>query len=229
MYFSGGLFIDPALANSNGNRTVISVAEWSFTYAVSKINADKSILPGTKLVADIRYVSAIDTFHANKMVCDLLLNGAKAIFGPPVGAADINSARRLATHIKSITNALDIPYLEASNDCGENGSGTHTINLHPDAELVNEAFSDVIRFLNWTDVAIVFEKTSQNAASINDGCGLIHQFQFSSHLPKLNVYIRYANRNNYASVLRDIKHREYKNIIIDTRPDHISDFLKGVS
>lgn len=34
-----------------------------------------------------------------------------------------------------------------------------TINLNPTQLLVNDAFQDVIRFLNWTNVAVIYERS----------------------------------------------------------------------
>lgn len=47
-------------------------------------------------------------------------------------------------------------------------------------------------------------------------------------LPGLEVFVRQVEPNSYLSVLREIKEKEYYNLIIDTNPDFMNEFLKGV-
>lgn len=86
--------------------------------------------------------------------------GVQAIFGP--------SDPILGAHIQSICEALDVPHLEARVDF-EPASKELSINLHPSQEHMNRAFKDVMTFLNWTKVAIIYEedygKTSQLSAN----------------------------------------------------------------
>lgn len=177
------------------------------------------------MVADVRYVKPSDSFRMNKIVCDQLLDGVYAIFGPPVGQRDIISVRTMSGHVQSICNALDIPHLEASIDDGKNKGNTFSINLHPTANQMSAAFADVIRFLNWTDVAIIYERTEDNS----NGGGLIRLSDLMNLKPKLNIHVLYADRDTFVNVLEEIKHLEFHNVIIDTRPGHIGDVLKAVS
>lgn len=73
----------------------------------------------------------------------------QAIFGP--------SDPILGAHIQSICEALDVPHLEARIDF-EPISKELSINLHPSQEHMNKAFKDVMAFLNWTKVAIIYEE-----------------------------------------------------------------------
>jgi ionotropic kainate glutamate receptor 2 len=75
--------------------------------------------------------------------------GIQAIFGP--------SDPLLGAHIQSICEALDIPHVEARIDF-EPSFKEFSINLHPSQEHMNHAFKDVMAFLNWTKVAIVYEE-----------------------------------------------------------------------
>lgn len=75
--------------------------------------------------------------------------GVQAIFGP--------SDPVLGAHIQSICEALDVPHLEARIDF-EPISKELSINLHPSQEHMNKAFKDVMIFLNWTKVAIIYEE-----------------------------------------------------------------------
>jgi hypothetical protein len=75
--------------------------------------------------------------------------GIQAIFGP--------SDPLLGAHIQSICEALDIPHVETRIDF-EPTFKEFSINLHPSQEHMNHAFKDVMTFLNWTKVAIVYEE-----------------------------------------------------------------------
>lgn len=77
------------------------------------------------------------------LVCNLLRVGVQAVFSPTDSV--------LATHINSICDALDIPNI---------GRSAHdfSINVYPSKEYVNQAFIDVIRYLNWTRFGILHER-----------------------------------------------------------------------
>ena len=80
--------------------------------------------------------------------CKQIGFGVQAIFGPfdPV----------LGSHIQSITDALDIPHLEARVDM-EPQEKEFSINLYPSHLYLNQAYKDMIKFLKWKKVAIIYE------------------------------------------------------------------------
>lgn len=80
--------------------------------------------------------------------CQQVKFGVQAIFGP--------SDPILSQHIHSICDALDIPHLEARLDL-DSEAKEFSINLHPAQTLLNAAYQDVMAYLNWTKVAIVYE------------------------------------------------------------------------
>ena len=80
--------------------------------------------------------------------CQQVKFGVQGIFGP--------SDSSLGQHIHSICDALDIPHLEARLDL-ESETKEFSINLHPAQSLLNSAYQDVMAFLNWTKVAIIYE------------------------------------------------------------------------
>ncbi|KAL2736659.1 hypothetical protein V1477_013168 [Vespula maculifrons] len=126
-----------------------SSTELAFKYAVYKINKDKIILPKTTLEYDIQYVPKDDSFHASKKACHQVKHGVQAVFGP--------SDPILGQHIHSICDALDIPHLEARLDLDAEAK-EFSINLHPAQSLLNGAYQDVMEFLNWTKVGIIYEE-----------------------------------------------------------------------
>lgn len=81
--------------------------------------------------------------------CQQVKFGVQAIFGP--------SNPILGQHIHSICDALDIPHLEARLDL-DTEAKEFSINLHPAQTLLNNAYQDVMAFLNWTRVAIIYEE-----------------------------------------------------------------------
>ncbi|KAL3284149.1 hypothetical protein HHI36_018317 [Cryptolaemus montrouzieri] len=84
-----------------------------------------------------------------QLACRQMEFGVQGIFGP--------SDPVLGAHIQSICEALDVPHLEARIDF-EPHSKELSINLHPSQEHMNKAFKDLMMFLNWTKVAIVYEE-----------------------------------------------------------------------
>lgn len=80
--------------------------------------------------------------------CQQVKFGVHAVFGP--------SDPILGQHIHSICDALDIPHLEARLDL-DTEAREFSINLHPAQSLLNKAYQDVMAFLNWTKVAIIYE------------------------------------------------------------------------
>lgn len=104
--------------------------ENAFRYSVDKINADKSILPRSKLTAQVEIISPQDSFHASKRgnvrfaffrirpefhftifrhkVCHLLRMGVAAIFGP--------QSAHTASHVQSICDTMEVPHLETRWD-----------------------------------------------------------------------------------------------------------------
>uniref|UniRef100_A0A182MR86 Receptor ligand binding region domain-containing protein n=1 Tax=Anopheles culicifacies TaxID=139723 RepID=A0A182MR86_9DIPT len=76
--------------------------EIAFRYAVEKINSDRTILPRSKLLAQIERISPQDSFLASKRVCHLLGVGVAAIFGP--------QSSHTASHVQSICDTMEVWY-----------------------------------------------------------------------------------------------------------------------
>ncbi|XP_063984927.1 glutamate receptor ionotropic, kainate 2-like isoform X3 [Diachasmimorpha longicaudata] len=188
-----------------------SSTELAFKYAVYKINKDKVILPKTNLVFDIQYVPKDDSFHASKKACQQVKFGVQAVFGP--------SDPILGQHIHSICDALDIPHLEVRLDLDAEAK-KFSINLHPAQTLLNSAYQDVMFFLNWTRVAVIYE----------DDYGLLklRNLVKTPKSPDLEVHLRQTDPDSYGRVLSDIKSKEIRNFIVDTKPEHMQHFLRMI-
>lgn len=95
--------------------------------------------------------------------------GAHAIFGP--------SDPQLGAHVQSICDALEIPHLEVNREKTfvrlnfefyfssvkarldmDAEYKPYSINVYPPIDIINRAFLDVMYFLNWTKVAIIYEE-----------------------------------------------------------------------
>lgn len=113
----------------------------------------------------------ITKWHFFVSACGQVQLGVQAVFGP--------SDPLLGAHIHSICDALDIPHLEARLDL-DSDVREFSINLHPAQHLLNTAFQDVMSFLNWTKVAIIYEE--------DYGTWAVENFQLS-HLIKNNSRI----------------------------------------
>lgn len=93
------------------------------------------------------------------VACRQIDFGVQAIFGP--------SDPLLGPHVQSICDALDIPHLETRLELESRSGGNElSINLHPSQDTLNAAYKDLMRFLNWTKVAIVYEDEGGNADPI---------------------------------------------------------------
>ncbi|XP_030246543.1 glutamate receptor ionotropic, kainate 1-like, partial [Drosophila navojoa] len=178
--------------------------EVAFQYAVHRVNNDKSLLPDLNLIHNIQYIGK-DSFQTVQKVCNLIEYGVQAIFSP----AD----SLLATHINSICDDLDIPDIGIGRSAQE-----FSINVHPSQQYINQAFIDVIRYLNWTRFGILYEK--------DHGILILNQFSRSI---QAELHIRQVSSGSYLTVLNEFKSNEIHNILIDTNSAGISILLKNVT
>ncbi|XP_023168343.1 glutamate receptor ionotropic, kainate 2 isoform X3 [Drosophila hydei] len=164
-----------------------------------------------KLVYDIEYVPRDDSFRTTKKVCRQLEAGVQAIFGP--------TDPLLATHVQSICEAFDIPHIEVRIDL-EVSVKEFSINLYPSQNIMNLAYRDLMMYLNWTKVAIIYEEDY----GLFKQQDLIH----SSAEMRTEMYIRQANPETYRQVLRAIRQKEIYKIIVDTNPTNIKKFFRSI-
>ncbi|XP_022915866.1 glutamate receptor ionotropic, kainate 2 isoform X2 [Onthophagus taurus] len=188
-----------------------SSVELAFKYAVYRINKDRAILPNTTLVYDIQYVPRDDSFRTSKKACRQMEYGVQAIFGP--------SDPVLGPHIQSICEALDVPHLEARIDF-EPFSKELSINLHPSQEHMNKAFKDLMTFLNWTKVAIIYEE--------DYGLFKLQELVKTPSISRIELYIRQAGPNTYRQILREVRQKEIYKLIVDTNPKNIQKFFRAI-
>ncbi|XP_076240022.1 glutamate receptor ionotropic, kainate 2 isoform X3 [Calliopsis andreniformis] len=188
-----------------------SPSELAFKYAIYKINKDKTLLTNTTLVYDIQYVPKDDSFRTSKKACKQLSRSVQGIFGP--------SDPLLGAHIQSICEALDVPHLEARVDF-EPTFKEFSINLYPSQDHLNKAFKDLMSFLNWTRVAIIYEE--------DYGLFKLQDLVKSPPSARTEMYIRQAGPGSYRQVLREVRHKEIYKLIVDTDPAHMQQFFRAI-
>uniref|UniRef100_A0A1B0FM60 Uncharacterized protein n=1 Tax=Glossina morsitans morsitans TaxID=37546 RepID=A0A1B0FM60_GLOMM len=140
-------------------------------------------------------------------VCNQIKTGVHAILGPSNGL--------LSCHINSICDALDIPHIEIRADA-EHTAREFSINLHPFQDIINDAFLDIIHYLNWTKVAILHENQH----------GLVQLRRLMQ--TSLEVHVRYVNPLTYVQYLNEMKEMEMHNLILDTKTDNVHIILKTI-
>nr|QGW50279.1 gustatory receptor 24 [Chouioia cunea] len=188
-----------------------SPSELAFKYAVYKINKEKVLLPNTTMVYDIQYVPKDDSFRTSKKACKQMSRSVQGLFGP----AD----PLLGAHVQSICEALDVPHLEARVDF-EPSFKEFSINLYPAQDHLNRAFRDLMSFLNWTKVAIIYEE--------DYGLFKLQDLVKAPPSPKTEMYIRQAGPGSYRQVLREVRHKEIYKLIIDTDPMYMQQFFRAI-
>ncbi|KAL7047464.1 hypothetical protein ACKWTF_002925 [Chironomus riparius] len=184
-----------------------SIYDLAFKFAVHKINKDPRILPKSLLTYDIQYVDKDDSFHANKQVCSQIKNGSIAI---------ISSDKSLSNYIQSTTRALDIPHILTHLEVEEKLETS--INVHPSQKVLNSAFFDIMKFLNWTKCAIIYDQNN----------GLIQLRDLLSLSLDIDILIKAVDSASYHAILQELKDKEIYNMIVDIhKTDNMADFLKA--
>jgi ionotropic kainate glutamate receptor 2 len=63
---------------------------------------------------------------------------------------------------------------------------------------------------------------------VYDGTGLIKLRELVRSEHEVDVYLRQVTPDTYRRVLKEIKAREIYNLVVDTRPENMQHFLRGV-
>lgn len=95
-----------------------------------------------------------------------------------------------------------------------------SINLYPSQDHLNKAFKDLMSFLNWTRVAIIYEE--------DYGLFKLQDLVKSPPSARTEMYIRQAGPGSYRQVLREVRHKEIYKLIVDTDPAHMQQFFRAI-
>lgn len=70
-----------------------------------------------------------------------------------------------------------------------------------------------------------------NSYCVNNSQGLIKLQELVKNPPKqhMEFLIRQGSPETYRAILKEIKQKEIYNVIVDTKPEHMNHFLRGVS
>ncbi|KPM04300.1 glutamate receptor, ionotropic kainate 2-like protein 2 [Sarcoptes scabiei] len=112
-----------------------------------------------------------------------------------------------------------MPHIEARLDL-ETDTKEFSINLYPSPAIIGKALRDLIVYLNWTKIAIIYE----------DDIALIKLQQLVK--PPLNKKIQFifrkSNALSFRDVLMDVRARGVYSLIIDTRPESLPKVLHAI-
>jgi glutamate receptor, ionotropic, invertebrate len=70
----------------------------------------------------------------------------------------ISIDKKLSGYIQSTVKALDIPHVQTHLMNANNGRDEFVINIYPSQQMINKAVNDVMKFLNWTKCALIYEQ-----------------------------------------------------------------------
>lgn len=184
--------------------------EIAFRYAVDKINADRSVLPRSKLLAQIERISPQDSFHASKRVCHLLRTGVAAIFGP--------QSPQTASHVQSICDTMEIPHLETRWDYRLRRESC-LVNLHPHPSMLSRAYVDIVRAWGWKSFTIIYET--------NEGLVRLQELLKAHGPSEYPIAVRQLSSNgDYRSLLKQIKNSAEAHIVLDCSTERVYEVLK---
>ncbi|XP_018054302.1 PREDICTED: glutamate receptor ionotropic, kainate 2-like [Atta colombica] len=77
-----------------------------------------------------------------------------------------------------------------------------------------------MEFFNWTKVVIIYED--------DHGLMKLRELVKSPKIRGIEVSLRQADPNSYRQVLSEMKSKEFRNIIVDTKPEHMHHFLRMI-
>ncbi|BFF90896.1 glutamate receptor ionotropic kainate 2 [Drosophila madeirensis] len=184
--------------------------ELAFRQAVDRINADRSILPRSKLVAQIERISPFDSFHAGKRVCGLLNIGVAAIFGP--------QSSHTASHVQSICDNMEIPHLENRWDYRLRRESC-LVNLYPHPNTLSKAYVDIVRHWGWKTFTIIYEN--------NDGIVRLQELLKAHGMTPFPITVRQlSDSGDYRPLLKQIKNSAEAHIVLDCSTERIHEVLK---
>ncbi|EGK96607.1 AGAP000801-PB, partial [Anopheles gambiae str. PEST] len=184
--------------------------EIAFRYAVEKINSDRTILPRSKLLAQIERISPQDSFLASKRVCHLLGVGVAAIFGP--------QSSHTASHVQSICDTMEIPHLETRWDYRLRRESC-LVNLYPHPSTLSKAYVDLVAAWGWKSFTIIYET--------NEGLVRMQELLKAHGLSDYPITVRQlSDSGDYRPLLKQIKNSAESHIVLDCSTERIYEVLK---
>ncbi|KAG6459947.1 hypothetical protein O3G_MSEX011685 [Manduca sexta] len=186
-------------------------AELAFKYAVYRINKERSLLPNSTLVYDIQYSPARDSFKTYKRACSQIKSGAVALFS--------GGGEMLGLTLGAMCQTLHTPHMHISpHPIAGAYNHSFTVNLYPSRELINRAFEDLISYLNWTRLGIIYEEYGYGELNILD-------------IAKdgRDMYaVRCHDAKEYRRALSQLKAQKITHVIVDTDPKRFRQLARAI-
>ncbi|KAG1662335.1 Glutamate receptor ionotropic, kainate 2 [Nymphon striatum] len=180
----------------------------SFGYAVDGVNANHSLLPRTRLSAQIKRLEPQNSFNASKEVCNLLRSGVAAIFGP--------QSSYISPLMDSLLSKFDIPHIETRWDFSRRVND-YSINVFPHWEALSKTYRDLVVAMGWKSFTILYE---EDEALIR----LQYLLQITSS-EESTVALRKLNPE-YRLVLKELKKHSVTRIVLDCKTENIKTILE---
>lgn len=124
----------------------------AFRLAIAKLNADRKLLPKTRLIPVVELIDKSDSFAASRKVCNLLQQSLIAIFGP--------QSSKSSNYARSVCSALQMPHFEARWDTSLPEPMPYSINMAPLPSVLGRALRDLVVKKNWKTFAVVYSEDS---------------------------------------------------------------------
>ncbi|CAF3689070.1 unnamed protein product [Rotaria sp. Silwood1] len=194
--------------------TYDTLSRQAFEYAVAKINAQTHIFKNSKIIINhINMVDAYDSYSAYKMVCEQLATGIVALFTGQLTPS--------LEFVSSLTRQLHIPLFLSSPD-PQTKVDYYIINVHPHYSATSQAFSDLIKFQRWNELAIITEH-AKNLLYLQD------LLKLPSDKNQMTITVRQLRGrpgiDNWHPLLLQLKETGISKLLIDIKTDNLDDFF----
>ncbi|UJR09982.1 hypothetical protein I4U23_014206 [Adineta vaga] len=187
----------------------------AFEYAVAKINAQSQILKRSKIVVNqIDIVDGHNSFLAYKMACAQIEMGIAALF--------IGQLTPALEFVSSLTRQLHIPLFLSSPD-PQTKVEYYIVNVYPHYTATSQALSDLIKFQQWEEVAIITEH-AENLLYLQD------LLKLPSAHERMKVTVRQLrgrpSNNSWHPLLKQLQTTGISKFLVDVKTDHLDDFFQ---
>lgn len=171
----------------------------AFRKAVDRINTDSSILPRSRLSAQIVRLAKDDSFRASKTICRLIQDGVAVIFGP--------KSPSCSALVQSTCHAMEIPHI-VTNWEYRFLPDAFSVNIYPHAPVLGRAYLDLILTKKWKTFTIIYEN--------NEGLIRLQELLKAPSHKDVKITLQQLTPGlSYKKLLKDIGKRGETNIILD--------------
>lgn len=198
------------------------------------VNADRSVLVRTRLIAHIEKIPPGDSFKASKKgeifklkktlkkiliflvliaVCQMAtMPGLTGIVGPVSSSA--------ANHVQNMAAQMHIPHLESRFDYNLE-TPPYSINVHPHPSMLGKAYADLIKTLGWKSLAILFE-TEDSLVKLQE------VLKLPQHFDDIKITLRQLDltTDDYRPMLKELKKSGETRIVLDCEFDKVQEILR---